>query len=147
MRVCRWSASATAGWLVWCGLAAIGAVALLLLFPAHAQAQNITYSEIKLGVWDHDVHFLGGKEHGVDINPELILWSPVTDDMIAEAPPWLRWALQPRPTVGASFNTAGDTDQYYVGATWSWFLMQNIINPGGWGSCSDTSLGRGLMTG
>jgi hypothetical protein len=128
MRVCRWSA--TAGRLVWCGLAAIGAVALLLLFPAHAQAQNITYSEIKLGVWDHDVHFLGGKEHGVDINPELILWSPVTDDMIAEAPPWLRWALQPRPTVGAAFNTAGDTDQYYVGATWSWFLMQNIINPG-----------------
>jgi hypothetical protein len=108
------------------------ALAVLALLPARAraQAQNITYSEFKFGVWDHDVHFLGGKEHGADINPELIFSSPITNDMIANAPPWLYWALQPRPTIGGAINTAGDTDQAYVGATWSWFLTQNIINPG-----------------
>ena len=106
------------------------AIAMAALYPACSQAQNLTYSEFKFGVWDHDVHFLGGKEHGVDINPEVIFGSPITDDMIAGAPAWLHWALQPRPTIGAAINTAGDTDQFYVGATWSWMLMSNIINPG-----------------
>ena len=112
------------------GLAVAGAVAAAVLLPGRAIAQNVTYSEFKFGIWDHDVHFLGGKEDGADINPELIFASPVGDDMIANAPSWLRWALQPRPTIGGSINTAGDTDQAYVGATWSWFLTQNIINPG-----------------
>jgi len=38
----------------------------------------------------HDAHFLGGREKGADINPELILQSPVTDAMLAGSPPWLR---------------------------------------------------------
>ncbi|HXO01938.1 MAG TPA: acyloxyacyl hydrolase [Stellaceae bacterium] len=117
---------------VWRKLAIAGALALAALLPTRSQAQtqNITYSEFKFGVWDHDVHFLGGKEHGADINPEVIIASPITNDMIANAPWWLYWTLQPRPTIGAAINTAGDTDQFYVGATWSWFLTQNIINPG-----------------
>jgi hypothetical protein len=114
----------------WRQLVIIIAVAVLVaLNPGRAQAQNITYSEFKFGIWDHDVHFLGGKEDGADINPEGILASPITDDMIANAPSWLKWTLQPRPTLGAAINTAGDTDQFYVGATWSWFLMRNLINP------------------
>ena len=91
---------------------------------------NITYSETKFGVWQHDVHWLGGKEHGVDINPELIFSSPFTDDMIANAPWWLHFALQPRPTIGGAINTAGDTNQFYLGLTWSWFLVRDIIRPG-----------------
>jgi lipid A 3-O-deacylase len=58
------------------------------------------------------------------------LESPITADMIAGAPGWLYWTLQPRPTIGAAFNTDGLTDQYYLGATWSWMLASNIINPG-----------------
>jgi len=108
---------------------ALALVLAAMLGPFRAQAQNITYSEFKFGVWDHDVNFLGGREKGADINPEFILWSPVTDDMIANAPAWLHWALQPRPTIGAAFNTAGMTNQYYLGATWSWFLARNLINP------------------
>jgi len=115
---------------VWRTLVVIGALAVTALFPARSQAQNITYSELKLGIWDHDVHFLGGKEHGADINPEMIFGSPITDDMIANAPGWLYWTLQPRPTLGAAINTAGDTDQFYLGATWSWMLVSNIINQG-----------------
>lgn len=114
----------------WRKLAAAAVLSLAALFPARSQAQNITYSELKLGVADHDSKALGGREKGIDINPEVIFWSPVTDDMIAGAPPWIRWALQPRPTIGGAINTAGTTDQAYVGATWSWFLTQNLINPG-----------------
>jgi lipid A 3-O-deacylase len=110
---------------------AVAVVAVLAgLCPTPCQAQNITYTEVKLGVWDHDTTLLGGREKGADINPELILESPITADMIAGAPGWLYWTLQPRPTIGAAFNTDGLTDQYYLGATWSWMLASNIINPG-----------------
>jgi len=102
----------------------------VLLSPGRSQAQNVTYMEFKLGVWDHDVEFLGGREKGADINPEFLLWSPITDQMIADVSPWLKWALQPRPTIGAAINTNGLTNQYYLGATWSWFLAHDVINPG-----------------
>jgi hypothetical protein len=114
---------------VWRGASIVIAAGLTAMFPARSHAQNITYSELKLGIWDHDARFLGGKEHGADINPELIWQSPITDDMIANAPGWLYWTLQPRPTIGAAFNTAGNTDQFYVGATWSWMLVHNIFGP------------------
>src|ERR1700728_938010 len=127
MNVCRWRAPPQdSGAWAWRWTAVAIAVALAVLIPARSYAQNITYSEVKLGILDHDVHFLGGKEDGVDINPELIWQSPITDDMIANAPAWLHWALQPRPTIGGEINTAGDTDQAYVGATWSWMLVNNI---------------------
>ena len=45
-------------------------------------------------------------------------------------PGWLRWASQPRPTIGGSINSAGDTDQFYVGGTWTWRVWQNVLRPG-----------------
>jgi hypothetical protein len=126
----RWRAPAKLGVQAWRRLATGVGLALIVFFPARSHAENVTYSEFKLGIWDHDVHFLGGKEDGADINPELIWQSPITDDMIANAPWWLRWTLQPRPTIGGAVNTAGKTDQAYVGATWSWMLLNNIVNPG-----------------
>lgn len=114
---------------LWRVAAVAAALVVAVALPGRSQAQTITYSEFMFGVWDHDVHFLEGKEHGVDINPEINLASPVTDDMIAGAPDWIRWALQPRPTIGGSINTAGMTDQAYVGANWAWFLKQNLFNP------------------
>jgi hypothetical protein len=109
-----------------------GAAAWLALVgaPAAAQAQNLSYSELKFGVLAHDVHFLGGKEHGVDLNPELIFQSPFTDAWAAGLPPYLRWMAQPRPTLGAELNTSGFTNQYYFGATWSWQLASNLVQPG-----------------
>jgi|HubBroStandDraft_6_1064221.scaffolds.fasta_scaffold27312_4 lipid A 3-O-deacylase len=129
MNVRRWRAGAGGEGRICRGLAVAIVVALFALHPARSFAQNITYSEFKFGVLDHDVHFLGGHESGVDFNPEVIFGSPVSDDMIASAPGWLRWTLQPRPTIGGTINTAGDTDQAYVGATWSWWLVHNIFNP------------------
>jgi hypothetical protein len=98
--------------------------------PGAGRAQNLTYSEVKLGVLVHDAHFLGGKEHGADINPEIIFQSPVSDAWAATLPPYLRWMVQPRPTIGGEINTSGYTNQAYIGATWSWQLASNLVNPG-----------------
>jgi lipid A 3-O-deacylase len=94
-----------------------------------AHAQNLTYSEVKLGILAHDVHFLGGKEHGVDINPEILFQSPISDAWDAGVPGYLRWAVQPRPTIGGEINTSGFTSQAYVGATWTWQLAGNLVLP------------------
>jgi lipid A 3-O-deacylase len=81
-------------------------------------------------VLDHDVHFLGGKERGVDLNPELLFQSPVADAWAAQVPDYLRWLVQPRPTVGGEINTSGFTDQGYFGATWTWQLASNVLQQG-----------------
>ncbi len=93
-------------------------------------SQNLTFSEVKLGILAHDVHFLGGKENGIDVNPEIIFESPVTDSWTASLPEYLQWMVQPRPTVGGVFNTDGYTNQYYFGATWTWQLASDVIRPG-----------------
>jgi hypothetical protein len=114
---------------IWWAFAVSAPFFLAILLPLRAHAQSITYSEFKFGVWNHDTKALSGREKGVDLNPEFMLWSPITDDMVADTPDWLRWALQPRPTLGGAFNTAGLTNQYYLGPTWAWFLARDLINP------------------
>jgi lipid A 3-O-deacylase len=109
--------------------AALSIVAVAASPSAQGQGINITYSELKLGVWDHDTKALRGREKGIDINPEVIFGSPFDDEMVAGLPAWLHWLSQLRPTVGAALNTDGLTDQYYLGGTWSWFLARNLINP------------------
>lgn len=111
-------------WLtVLCLAAAVG------LAPAAAHAQNLTYSELKFGVLAHDVDFLGGKERGVDLNPEIILQSPFSDAWAASLPWYLQWMAQPRPTLGGEINTSGFTDQAYFGGTWTWQLARNVLQP------------------
>ncbi len=112
------------GWL------AVGLIAAATgLLPAAAPAQNLSFNEVKFGVLAHDVHFLGGKEKGVDLNPEIIFQSPVADAWAAEVPWYVRWMVQPRPTLGAEFNTSHYTNQYYFGATWTWQLAGNLLRP------------------
>jgi hypothetical protein len=108
-------------------LACIGAAAAWA--PASAHAQNLTFGEVKLGVLGHDVHFAGGKEHGVDINPEVIFPSPIGDAWVATLPSYIRWAFQPRGALGAEFNTSKYTNQYYFGASWAWQLVSNVLRP------------------
>lgn len=111
-------------------LASVLGAASLVFSAAIAAAQNLSYNEFKIGVLSHDSHALGGKEHGIDINPEILLESPITDAMAATVPEWLRWAVQPRPTAGGEINTDGYTNQAYFGATWTWQLFGNVIQPG-----------------
>ncbi|HTV89007.1 MAG TPA: acyloxyacyl hydrolase [Stellaceae bacterium] len=112
------------------GPATAACAAALALAPVGVRAQNITYSEAQLGVLDHDVHLLGGKEGGVDINPEIILQSPIADAWAAQVSPYLRWLVQPRPTAGGEINTSGYTSQGYFGLTWTWQLAANVLQPG-----------------
>jgi len=108
---------------------------LFLLLPAAvytrpAGAQNLSFNEFKFGVNDHDTHLLKGKEHGIDLNPELILQSPFSDAWVdANIPSYLQWAWQPRPTLGGQFNTSHYTNQFYFGATWTWGLAHDVIKP------------------
>ncbi len=48
----------------------------------------------------------------------------------ATVPEYLRWMVQPRPTIGGEINTSGFTNQAYFGATWSWLLAGNVLQPG-----------------
>lgn len=87
--------------------AALAAVALAMISPAHAEP---LISEIKGGVMDHDVNFLGSsKEDGLNVNMEVLFATP---DILRPL-----WA--PRPHVGVHINTAGDTSQAYAGLTWT----------------------------
>jgi hypothetical protein len=103
---------------------------LAVTAPAPAQVRNVTDSELKFGVLKHDAKFLGGKEGGVDLNPEIILASPVPDSFAASLPWYLGWMVQPRPTIGGEINTDGFTNQAYFGATWTWQLASNVLMPG-----------------
>ena len=111
-------------------LAAVAACVAMLSLPAAGSAQNITEGALKLGVLKHDPKFFGGVEPGIDINPEVIFASPIPDSWAAEVPWYLRFATQPRPTVGGMINTAGATNQAYFGLTWTWLLASDVINPG-----------------
>ena len=71
--------------------------------------------EWRLGVVDHDAGVFGRtKESGVDITAEL-RFKPLRGGF---------WdALgSPRLHVGANISTAGDTNQFYSGLTWSWYF-------------------------
>lgn len=104
-------------------------MAIAMLLPTGAQAQNVTYSQLKFGVLAHDVHPLGGKENGIDLNPEIIMPSPIPD-LWKDAVPWyLQWMVQPRPALGAEFNSSGYTNQFYFGANWTWEIAHNLVQP------------------
>ncbi|MBV9828615.1 MAG: acyloxyacyl hydrolase [Alphaproteobacteria bacterium] len=109
--------------------ALVAGAALVLVATASARAQNITDNEFKFGVLDHDTHLLEGKEHGIDLNPEVNFPSPVSDAWTATMPWYTQWFLQPRPTIGGEFNTSHYTNDYYLGLNWSWWLTRNILKP------------------
>jgi lipid A 3-O-deacylase len=68
-------------------------------------------SEIRVGVLAHDQGpFSSNEEGGIDGNFELLFVSPSFLDVI--------WA--PRPHIGFSVNSDGDTSQVYAGLSWEW---------------------------
>lgn len=95
------------------------AVAAAVAVASPVAAQNRFYDEVKVGLLAHDVRFLGGKESGADINAEVLFVSPDV----------FRWILRPRPHVGFLLNSAGDTNQVYLGLTWTWKLATDLLRP------------------
>ena len=67
-------------------------------------------SEIRLGVFDHDVGIISSdREGGYDVNVELLFASPSL----------LRRLFSPRPQLGIVINSKDDTNQLYAGLAWT----------------------------
>ena len=75
-------------------------------------------SEIRLGVLKHDTGpFSRTEEDGVNVNLELLFTSPG----------FLEAVWSPRPHLGVSINTSGDTSQAYFGLSWEFDVWRDLI--------------------
>src|ERR1700747_3036308 len=94
------------------------AAMLVAALPATAPAQIQVVDEFKFGVLAHDVGLFDKHvESGADINFEM-LFTP---------PEFFRVIGSPRPHLGGSLNTAGNTNAGYFGLTWGITLVQNLV--------------------
>ena len=103
----------------WGAKAAAAVIVISGVWTGAATAADGVFDEVKGGVQAHDVG-LGGhhKENGYDINGELLFVSP----------DFLKFAYAPRPHLGLSINTSGNTDQIYGGLTWTVYGKQGIFS-------------------
>lgn len=75
-------------------------------------------SEVRFGLLYHDVGIVSAStEEGADVNFEVLF----------AAPAFLEILFSPRPHLGASINTAGDTSQVYGGLTWGLDLWSGLF--------------------
>ena len=73
-------------------------------------------SEIRLGALVHDEGpFTRNEEDGYDGNLEVLFVSPDFLDIV--------WG--PRPHLGVTVNSSGDTSQAYMGLSWEWSFWDN----------------------
>jgi lipid A 3-O-deacylase len=87
---------------------------------APAGAQSSVVDEVKVGVLAHDIGFLGDSvEGGADLMGEILFKSPDLLSVIGS----------PRPAVGLSVNTAGDTSYAYADLSWTARLWHPADNP------------------
>jgi lipid A 3-O-deacylase len=113
------------------------AAMLVAAVPGAATAQTQLVDEFKFGVLAHDIGLFDKPvESGSDINFEM-LFTP---------PEFFRVIGSPRPHLGGSLNTAGNTNAGYFGLTWGITLLQNLF---GWGGSvfANGSLGGALQDG
>jgi lipid A 3-O-deacylase len=97
------------------------AVLISVATAAEARAQQFLIDEVRLGLYDHDTDLIGHKkESGVDFISE-ILSRPITI---------LNFIGAPRFLVGGALNSAGQTNQIYVGLIRSWDLFYGALTPG-----------------
>jgi lipid A 3-O-deacylase len=101
-------------------------------------------SELRFGVLAHNRRPIASKtESGAQVNMEARFASPG----------FLSILFEPRPTVGASINTAGDTSFLYGGLTWGGFVWKGLFVEGffgmsvhdGWLDSHDPDPPRRLM--
>lgn len=80
--------------------------------------------EFRFGVMYNDLHLSRKREEGgVNINAEILFRRPY----IYYGNKYLTFFINPRPHLGGSFNTAGDTSQAYLGLTWDYRLTNNLF--------------------
>ncbi|BCS88929.1 acyloxyacyl hydrolase [Pseudodesulfovibrio sediminis] len=97
-------------------------ITLFALTPAMAEGG---VSEIRGGLYAHDVDLWSfDREDGPDVNVEVLFNSPSFLEAL--------WA--PRPHLGATINTDGDTSHLYGGLTWEYDLPENFFVDGNLGA-------------
>lgn len=75
-------------------------------------------SEIRVGALSHGIGpFASDEESGIDGNIEFLFNSPDFLEMV--------WS--PRPHIGFSVNSDGDTSQAYLGLSWEWTIWKNLF--------------------
>src|SRR4051812_39160741 len=84
------------------------------------------FSEIRGGVAWPDQAI---KEHGPNINGEVLFVSRVPASLTADLPTTYRWMLEPRVHLGFSGNPSGYTSYGYAGLTWTTMLTRDVLRP------------------
>ncbi len=89
--------------------------------PLEVAPAPIRYiNEVKIGVLANDIAFLGRHvEAGTDVNLELLF----------DPPALLRAIGSPRPDLGMTINSAGETQRGYAGLTWGVTLIHGLLRP------------------
>jgi lipid A 3-O-deacylase len=92
-------------------------------------AQSGFINEVKLGALAHDVALFGPHvESGVDVNAEILFAPlPFGDPTSSRI---LDFLLTPRPHIGGSINTSGNTSFGYFGLTWTASFAHDLLRDG-----------------
>jgi lipid A 3-O-deacylase len=115
----------------------LAAAVVFAALAGSAAAQTQVVDEVKFGVLAHDVALFDEHvESGADINLEALFTSP----------DFLGFIGSPRPHLGGSVNTAGNTSVGYFGLTWGITLLENLWASGD-GVFANGSLGGALQNG
>ncbi len=84
------------------------------------EATDSIFSEIRIGWLAHDIDAVSfNREDGSNINAEL-LFTPLPLEIFHKIG-------SPRPHLGTSINSHGDTSQIYAGFTWQWKLPNRFF--------------------
>lgn len=103
---------------------ALALVVGMLIAISPVWAEDSILSEVRGGVYAHDIDFWSfNREDGADINAELLFVSPDCLDIL--------WA--PRPHVGLTVNTDGNTSHAYTGLTWGYDIIGDFFVDGSLG--------------
>jgi len=101
-------------------LAGVLLVVFITSLPVQAEQIPII-SEIRVGYLAHDIDAVSfNREDGQDINAELLFHSPDLSIFPNIG--------SPRPHLGVSANTNGDTSHAYTGLTWQWKWLGNFFS-------------------
>jgi lipid A 3-O-deacylase len=115
----------------------VAAGLLAAALPKVTAAQAPIVDEFKFGVLAHDVGLFDKPvETGANLNFEMLFTPPEFFSAIGS----------PRPHIGGTLNTAGNTNAGYFGLTWGITLIQNLF---GWGGnvFANGSLGGAFQDG
>jgi hypothetical protein len=102
-----------------CLTAILGAIAFLPLLSSSALARQPFIDEVRLGFFQHDSAIIGTrKEKGIDFAFEILSEPLVRSRLLG----------LPRIVLGGALNSAGQTDQIYLGVDGQWTLARAIFS-------------------